>query len=56
MMTESGIDLPTIMQRVGYEDPDTTLKVYTHVTDNMKMKSIDNLSRMNKDLLEHLSL
>ena len=56
MMTESGIDLPTIMQRVGHEDPDTTLKVYTHVTEKMKVKSIDNLSRMNKDLLENLSL
>src|SRR5699024_11176846 len=46
MMTESGIDLPTIMQRVGHEDPDTTLKVYTHVTEKMKVKSMDNLSMM----------
>src|SRR5699024_11932748 len=56
MMTESGIDLPTIMQRVGHEDPDTTLKVYTHVTEKMKVKSIENLSKMNNDLLENLSL
>lgn len=56
MMTESGIDLPTIMQRVGHEDPDTTLKVYTHVTEKMKVKSMDNLSMMNRDLLENLSL
>lgn len=55
MMTESGIDLPTIMQRVGHEDPDTTLKVYTHVTEKMKVKSIENLSMMNQDLLEKLS-
>jgi len=55
MMTESGVDLPTIMQRVGHEDPDTTLKVYTHVTEKMKIKSIDNLSMMNKDLLKKLS-
>lgn len=56
LMTESGVDLPTIMQRVGHEDPDTTLKVYTHVTKKMKVKSIENLSKMNKDLFENLSL
>src|SRR5699024_8073674 len=56
MMTESGIDLPTIMQRVGHEDPDTTLKVYTHVTEKMKVKSMDNLSLMNKSLLQNLSI
>ncbi|MEI3607722.1 tyrosine-type recombinase/integrase [Pseudogracilibacillus sp. SE30717A] len=55
MMTESGIDLLTIMQRVGHEDPDMTLKVYTHVTEKMKIKLIDNLSMMNKELLEQLS-
>jgi len=56
MMTEAGIDLPTIMQRVGHEDPDTTLKVYTHVTEKMKIKSIDHLTHMNEDLLGNLSL
>jgi len=40
MMTKSGVDLPTIMKRVGHEDPDTTLKVYTHVTNKMKVKSV----------------
>src|SRR5699024_5796346 len=38
LLTESGVDLPTIMQRVGHEDPETTLKVYTHVTEKMKVR------------------
>ncbi|WP_420855429.1 tyrosine-type recombinase/integrase [Virgibacillus indicus] len=55
MMTEAGIDLPTIMKRVGHEDPDTTLKVYTHVTEKMKIKSFDNLTSMNKEMMQKLS-
>ncbi|WP_353057139.1 MULTISPECIES: hypothetical protein [Paenibacillus] len=35
MLAEAGVVLKTIMQRVGHDDPDTTLKVYTHVTDKM---------------------
>jgi len=55
MMTEAGVDLPTIMKRVGHEDPDTTLKVYTHVTEKMKVESIDQIATMNKGLLQKLS-
>ena len=35
MLAEMGIPVKAIMQRVGHNDPDTTLAVYTHVTDNM---------------------
>src|SRR5690625_179066 len=55
MMTEAGVDLPTIMKRVGHEDPDTTLKVYTHVTEKMKIESIDQIATMNEGLLQKLS-
>lgn len=36
MLAEAGVDLPTIMERVGHEDIDTTMKIYTHVTNKMK--------------------
>lgn len=55
MLAESGAELPTIMNRVGHVDPNTTLKVYTHVTDKMKMKSVDNLSSFNQDILLKLA-
>lgn len=29
MLAEAGVDLKTIMQRVGHNDPDTTLRIYT---------------------------
>ncbi len=32
----NGYDLTTIMERVGHDDPQTTLKIYTHVTKKMK--------------------
>ncbi len=32
MLIEAGVDLPTIMARVGHDDAKTTLKIYTHVT------------------------
>ncbi|HAF97498.1 tyrosine-type recombinase/integrase [Paenibacillus lactis] len=36
MLTEAGVDLPTIMARVGHDDEKTTLRIYTHVTKKMK--------------------
>lgn len=36
MLAEAGVDLATIMKRVGHEDIKTTMKIYTHVTDKMK--------------------
>jgi integrase len=36
MLAESGVDLATIMERVGHEDIKTTMKIYTHVTNKMK--------------------
>src|SRR5690625_3269389 len=43
-LTETGIDLPTIMGRVGHDDIETTMGVYTHVTNKMKNRSMENLS------------
>lgn len=56
MLAEAGTELPTIMERVGHEDPNTTLKVYTHVTNKMKVKSIENISNHNREILKKLNL
>ncbi|MEW9702086.1 tyrosine-type recombinase/integrase [Paenibacillus sp. SI8] len=32
MLSEAEVDLKTIMRRVGHDDPETTMKIYTHVT------------------------
>ncbi|GIO84598.1 site-specific integrase [Paenibacillus faecis] len=37
MLAEAGVDLKTIMKRVGHDDPETTLRIYTHVTEKMRM-------------------
>ena len=54
MMTEAGDALPTIMKRVGHEDPETTLKVYTHVTEKMKIKSVKNVTAYHSNIIEKL--
>nr|WP_289038195.1 site-specific integrase [uncultured Allobacillus sp.] len=56
MLTEAGEDLPTIMERVGHEDPETTLKVYTHVTKKSKVKSVKSVTQHHHSILEKLSL
>ena len=35
MLAEINIPLKSVMQRVGHNNPNTTLKIYTHVTENM---------------------
>ena len=57
MMTESESEseLPTIMKRVGHEDPNTTLKIYTHVTEKMKVKSVENVTLHHSNILDKLS-
>lgn len=56
MMTESGVKLPTIMDRVGHSDPKTTLKVYTHVTNKMKEESVTKVTSLHKDIIDKLPI
>lgn len=47
MLAEMGVALKAIMQRVGHNDPNTTLSIYTHVTNTMTEeahKKIDSMS------------
>lgn len=41
LVTNSQIDLKTIMRRVGHEDAKTTLKIYTHITEQMRKNTTD---------------
>lgn len=43
LLAEMGVPLKAIMQRVGHNDPNTTLGIYTHVTNNMKEELIKKL-------------
>ncbi|MEF2293095.1 tyrosine-type recombinase/integrase [Virgibacillus dokdonensis] len=54
MMTEAGIDLATIMEKVGHEDMKTTMKIYTHVTDKMKKDASAKVRTLYKDALSNL--
>jgi integrase len=56
MLTEAEVPLSTIMQRVGHDDPDTTLKIYTHVTAKMKKDAGEKLSSSFSDILKGLSM
>lgn len=44
MLAELGVPLKTIMQRVGHNDPNTTLSIYTHVT---KLMHDDVINKLN---------
>lgn len=44
MLAELGVPFKTIMQRVGHNDPNTTLSIYTHVTKSMHDDVINKLN------------
>lgn len=48
MLAELGIPLKAIMQRVGHNDPSTTLSIYTHVTQHMKDDIVEKLNSRNR--------
>jgi len=47
LLGEMGVPLKAIMQRVGHHDPNTTLSIYTHVTDTMQDEVVKKLNAMN---------
>lgn len=46
LLTELGVPLKAIMDRVGHEDSKTTLRIYTHTTKNMQEDLIDKLDNI----------
>lgn len=47
LLSELGIPLKAIMQRVGHNEPRTTLAIYSHVTQNMDYLVVDKLDAIN---------
>lgn len=54
MLTEAGVDLATIMQQVGHDDPQTTLRIYTHVTQKMKKDASEKVRTFYGNILEKI--
>lgn len=48
ILAELGIPLKAIIQRVGHNDPATTLSIYTHVTQHMKNDIVEKLNSRNR--------
>ncbi len=46
MLAAMGVPLKTIMQRVGHNKPDTTLGIYTHVSESMQKELCEKLDRI----------
>lgn len=44
ILAELGVDIKSIMERLGHKDMKTTLNIYTHVTENMKNMTIEKLN------------
>lgn len=53
MLTAAGVDLATIMERVGHEDIKTTMKIYTHVTKKMKEDASQKINQTLVDILHN---
>lgn len=52
LLVEAGVDLKTIMDRVGHEDSKTTYNIYTHVTEKMKKDAQTKMKNQFGDLME----
>lgn len=44
ILSELGLPLKAIMERVGHNDPNTTLSIYTHVTNSMREEVVSKLN------------
>ncbi|WP_449355645.1 tyrosine-type recombinase/integrase [Virgibacillus natechei] len=54
MLSEAGADIPTIMKRVGHDDSETTMKIYTHVTSKMKKEAPEKITNLYGNILEKI--
>lgn len=48
LLTELGVPIKAIMDRVGHSDPKTTMTIYTHVTKKTKSNVVDLLNKAGK--------
>lgn len=56
MLTEAGVNLATIMERVGHDDMQTTMKIYTHVTKKMKKDASEKVKTLYENALQDIVL
>ncbi|WP_339271656.1 tyrosine-type recombinase/integrase [Paenibacillus sp. FSL K6-1330] len=52
MLAEAGVDLKTIMDRVGHDNEKTTLQIYTHVTEKMRQDADQKIQKHFADILK----
>lgn len=55
LQTEAGVDLPIIMERVGHSDTQTTIGIYTHVTNKMKKEASEKMDHIYDELLKNIT-
>lgn len=56
MMTEAGVDIASIMEKVGHEDIKTTMKIYTHVTNKMRKDASEKVRNLYENELQFLNI
>lgn len=54
MLAEAGVDINTIMKRVGHDDMKTTMGIYTQVTDKMKKTATEKIMNTFGDILTYI--
>jgi|SRR5690554_499315 len=54
MLAEAGVDIKVIMDRVGHDDIETTLQIYTHVTEKMRDDSNEKMNKEFKYLFDKI--
>ncbi|GAE32497.1 hypothetical protein JCM9152_4032 [Halalkalibacter hemicellulosilyticusJCM 9152] len=55
MLAEAGVDIATIMNKVGHDDVKTTMKVYTYITNKMKKDASAKLNTLYGDILHKIN-
>ncbi|MDY7044386.1 site-specific integrase [Virgibacillus sp. M23] len=55
MAAEAKIDIATVMKKVGHEDIETTMRIYTHVTNKMKKDASEQISNLYGNILEKIN-
>src|SRR5699024_7668091 len=56
MMTEAGVDIASIMEKVGHEDIKTTMRIYTHVTNKMRKDASEKVRSLYENELQFLNI
>jgi len=46
LLLQEGVDFKVIQERLGHSDINTTLNIYSHVTDEMQKSATDKISNL----------